>query len=399
MPTALVLLPSTTYRAADFVRAAEGLGIDLVIASEQPPPFDMGDRYLQVDCSDPDRAAESITRLGDKAPLDGVVAADDAGVVIAAMAGSTLGLRANDPEAAAATRDKAKQRERMRKAEVPQPAFAVVPAGADGVELAATVGYPLVVKPLDRSAGQGVIRVDAEQHLGPALERARSIVGAEAPLIVEEYMKGDEVALEGIVRDGELTTLTIFDKPDAGEGPYFPETILLTPTRLDEETQAECRRVAAAALAAIGISHGPVHVELKVEQRMVRVIEVAARSIGGLCSRSLNFGLLGTTLEALILRNAIGMEKPELRRQPTASGVLMIPIPRSGRLVTVEGLDEVRSLAHVSAIDITATPGGLLQPPPEGDRYLGFVFARGGERDEVEAALRRAMEMIEVVVS
>lgn len=398
MPTAVVLLPSTTYRAADFVRAAEGLGIDLVIASEQPPPFDMGDRYLQVDCSDPIRAAETITRLGDKAPLDGVVAADDAGVVIAALAGRTLGLRANDPEAAETARDKARQREAMTKAEVPQPQYAVVPAGADAMNAAATLGYPLVIKPLDRSAGQGVIRVDAETDLVPALERARSIVGVDAPLLVEEYMKGEEVALEGIVRSGELTTLTIFDKPDAGDGPYFPETILVTPTRLDDETQAECRRVAAAALGAIGITHGPVHVELIVEGSMVRVIEVAARSIGGLCSRSLNFGLLGTTLEALILRNAIGMEKPELRREPTASGVLMIPIPRPGRLVAVEGLDDIRALDHISAIDITTTPGSILQPPPEGDRYLGFVFARGGDRDQVEADLRRAMEMVEVVI-
>jgi biotin carboxylase len=398
MPTAVVLLPSTTYRAADFVRAAEGLGIDLVIASEQPPPFDMGDRYLQIDCSDPDRAAEAIIGLGDRSPLDGVVAADDAGVVIAALAGRALGLRANDPEAAAATRDKAMQRERMGKAEVPQPGFALVPPGVDGVSVAAAVGYPLVVKPLDRSAGQGVIRVDDEHRLAEALQRVRSIVGSTAPLLVEELMKGEEVALEGIVRDGELTTLTIFDKPDAGEGPYFPETILVTPTRLDQETQAECRRVAAAALAAIGITHGPVHVELEVEGRTVRVIEVAARSIGGLCSRSLNFGLLGTTLEALILRNAIGMEKPELRREPTASGVLMIPIPRPGRLLAVNGLDEVRALEHVSAIDITTTPGTTLHPPPEGDRYLGFVFARGHVRDQVEDDLRRAMGMIEVVM-
>ena len=398
MPTAVVLLPSTTYRAADFVRAAEGLGIDLVIASEQPPPFDMGDRYLQIDCSDPDRAAEAIIGLGDRSPLDGVVAADDAGVVIAALAGRALGLRANDPEAAAATRDKAMQRERMGKAEVPQPGFALVPPGVDGVSAAAAVGYPLVVKPLDRSAGQGVIRVDDEHRLAEALERVRSIVGSTAPLLVEELMKGEEVALEGIVRDGELTTLTIFDKPDAGEGPYFPETILVTPTRLDQETQAECRRVAAAALAAIGITHGPVHVELEVEGRTVRVIEVAARSIGGLCSRSLNFGLLGTTLEALILRNAIGMEKPELRREPTASGVLMIPIPRPGRLLAVNGLDEVRALEHVSAIDITTTPGSTLHPPPEGDRYLGFVFARGHVRDQVEDDLRRAMGTIEVVM-
>lgn len=396
MPTAVVLLPSTTYRAADFVRAAEGLGIDLVIASEQPPPFDMGDRYLQIDCSDPGKAAESITRLGDTARLDGVVAADDAGVVIAALAGSRMGLRANDPDAAAATRDKASQRERLRDAEVPQPLFAVLPAGADGEQAARSVGFPLVVKPLDRAAGQGVIRVDDSEQLTSTLARVRSIVGESAPLLLEEYMGGEEVALEGIVRDGELTTLAIFDKPDAEEGPFFPETILVTPTRLDDRAQAECRRVASAALAAIGITHGPVHIEMKVEGDVVRVIEVAARSIGGLCSRSLNFGLLGTTLEALILRNAIGMEKPELRRESTASGVLMIPIPAAGRLVAIEGLDRIREIEHISAIDITVTPGTMIQPPPEGDRYLGFVFARGGDRERVEAALRTAKEMVEV---
>jgi hypothetical protein len=217
-------------------------------------------------------------------------------------------------------------------------------------------------------------------------------------LLVEEFMPGDEVALEGLVRDGELTTLAIFDKPDAVDGPFFPETILITPSRLDEKAQAECRRVAAAALAAIGISHGPVHVELKTEGPMVRVIEVAARSIGGLCSRSLNFGLLGTTLETLILRNAVGMEKPELRREPTASGVLMIPIPRPGTFTGISGLERARDIEHISAIDITATPGSRVQPPPEGDRYLGFVFARGADRDGVETSLRRAREIIEVSV-
>jgi hypothetical protein len=156
--------------------------------------------------------------------------------------------------------------------------------------------------------------------------------------------------------------------------------------------------VAAAALTAIGIDHGPVHVEMKADGQRVRVIEVAARSIGGLCSRSLNFGLLGTTLETLILRNAIGLEKPELRREPAASGVLMIPIPRPGRFISVEGLDRVRSLEHITAIDITTTPGSPLQPPPEGDRYVGFIFARGPRRDDVEAALREAMELVEVVI-
>ena len=398
MPTAVVLLPSTTYRASDFLRAAEGLGIDLVVASEHPPPFDMGDRYLQVDCSDPTRAAEAIVALGDQVPIDGVVAADDAGVVAAAIAGRKLGVRANDPDAAAATRDKGLQRSILAKAEVPQPGFAMLSTFDDGREAAALLGYPLVLKPLDRSAGQGVIRVDGPDALGPALARVRSIVGESSTLLLEEYMTGNEVAVEGLVREGELTTRAVFDKPGATAGPYFPETILVTPSLLTESAQAECRRVAAAALTAMGIVHGPVHVEMKVEGERARVIEVAARSIGGLCSRSLNFGLLETTLETLILRNAIGLEKPELRREPTASGVLMVPIPRPGRLVSVEGLDRVRSLEHISAIDITTTPGSQVDPPPEGDRYLGFVFARGSERTRVEGALRQAMEIIEVVV-
>jgi biotin carboxylase len=398
MPTAVVLLPSTTYRAADFLRAAEGLGIDLVVASENPPPMDMGDRYLQVDCSDPTGAAEDIVALGDQVSIDGVIAADDAGVVAAAIAGQKLGLRANDPDAAAATRDKGLQRELLATAEVPQARFQLIPPGVDGAEAAAAVGYPLVVKPLDRSAGQGVVRVDHAKGLDRSLDLVRSIVGETVDLLIEEFMGGDEVALEGLVRDGELTTLAIFDKPGAVEGPYFPETILVTPSTLSGDVQTECRRVAAAALTALGIGHGPVHVEMKVDDERARVIEVAARSIGGLCSRSLNFGLLGTTLEALILRNAIGLEKPELRRESTASGVLMVPTPGSGRLVSVEGLDQVRALDHISAIDITTTPGSRVEAPPHGDRYLGFVFARGQERAKVESALREAMDIIEVVI-
>ncbi|MGH8914502.1 MAG: ATP-grasp domain-containing protein [Acidimicrobiia bacterium] len=398
MPTALVLLPSTTYRAADFVRAAEGLGVDLIVASEQPPPIDMGDRYVQIDCADPHRAAETIIELGDRTPIDGVVAADDAGVEVAAISATKLGLRSNTPDAAGAARDKSRQRMAMAAAEVPQPRFAVLAAGEGAARAAESIGYPLVVKPLDRAAGQGVIRVDRVEDLEPTLDRAREIVGRQAPLLIEEYMPGDEVALEGIVRDGDLTALALFDKPDAVDGPYFPETILVTPSRIGDAAQTECRRVAAAALRAIGITHGPVHVEMKVQGETVRVIEIAARSIGGLCSKSLNFGLMGTTLEGLILRNALGMDKPELRREPVASGVLMIPIPRAGSFVEIAGLDRVRALEHISAIDITAKPGRRVLPPPDGDQYLGFVFARADTPDQVEQALRKAMGAVEVVI-
>lgn len=397
MPKAVVILPSTTYRAGDFVKAAEALGVDLVVASEQPPPFEMGDGYLQIDCTDPARAAEAVIRLGDSVPLDGVIAADDRGVVIAAMTGTSLGLAANDPAAAAATRDKARMRDRLRDAEVPQPEYRVIGIGDDAEDAASEVGYPLVVKPLSRSASQGVLRVDRLRDLEATIRRVRAIVGEE-DLLLEQYMPGVEVAVEGLVRDGELTVLAIFDKPDTPVGATFPETILITPSRLDDRALAECIRVSELAVAGLGLRHGPVHIELMLDTARVRVIEVAARSIGGLCSRSLSFGLMDTTLETLILRNALMMDKPELRRETSASGVLMIPVERGGRLLRVDGVDQSREIEGITGIDLTIAVGSEVHPLPEGDRYLGFVFARATDPDSVETALRKAAALIRPVI-
>lgn len=401
MPRAVVLLPSTTYRAADFISAADSLGIDLVVASEQEPPIEMGDRYLQIDCSDPQRAAEEVAALADGVALDGVVAADDSGVIVAALAGTALGLPANSPEAAEATRNKLMMRQRLEVAEVPQPRFAVVEPGSSPDRHAEELGFPLVVKPLDRSASQGVIRVDRPEDVLATVEQVRRIIDdpdGEDLLLLESYLPGDEIAVEGLVRGGELTVLAIFDKPDTSPGPSFPETILVTPSRLPDSAQTDCVRVAEAAVRALGLTHGPVHIELKAHDAQVRVLEVAARSIGGLCSRSLTFGLMGTTLETLILRNAVGMDKPELRREPHASGVLMIPIPRSGVLESIDGLEEVRAIEGVTGIDITLVTGSRVLAPPEGDRYVGFVFARSKNPEAVVAALRKAQELIVVTV-
>ena len=398
MPTAVVVLPSTTYRAADFVAAAESLGVGLVVASESPPPIDMGDGYLQIDCSDPALAAETIADFGDRVGIDGVVAADDAGVIVAALTGQMLGLRSNSPEAAAATRDKAAQRRALESAEVPQPRFAVIGQGDDPDTAGTAIGYPLVIKPVDRAAGQGVMRVDRGEDLAPLLDRLRRIIGGSAPVLMESFMSGLEVAVEGLVNDGALTVLAVFDKPDAGQGPFFPETILVTPSRLSAEVTHECERVAQAALDAIGITHGPVHIELMVDGTVVKVIEVAARSIGGLCSKSLNFGLMGTSLETLILRNALGMDKPELHRESVASGVLMIPIPSPGTFKEIRNTEEVRHLPHVTGMDVTVRAGRPVEPPPEGDRYLGFVYARATSPDDVEKSLLRAKALLEVIV-
>lgn len=393
MPRAVVVLPSSTYRASDFITAAETLGIDLVVASEQPPPFDMGDRYLQIDCSDPAAAAQQIAELGDDVALDAVVAADDGGVVVAAMTGAALGLRSNPANSAMATRDKYLLRTMLSSAEVPQPQFGLPSNNAEAAAIAGRIGYPVVLKPLDRSASQGVIRVDDESALIPTMVEIRRIVGDDtADVLIEKYVPGPEIAVEGLLADGELMVLAIFDKPDTGDGPAFPETIFVTPSRHPLDLQEEAIRVAQRATEAIGLTHGPVHIELRIEDGIPHIIEMAARSIGGLCSRSLNFGLMGTTLETLILRNAIGLDKPELRREPHASGVLMLPIPRSGRFEGIDGLDDILELPAITGFDISARVGSPLMAPPEGDSYLGFVYARADTAELVEISLRKAMK-------
>ena len=396
MPTAVVILPTSTYRAADFVAAAESLGVDLIVATEEPPPIEMGDRYVQIDCSDPDRAAEKITSLGETTPIDAVVAPDDQGVLVASLAAEKLGLAGNPYQAVAATRDKGRMRERLDAAEIEQPAYVTIGPDDPIEDLAGKVGFPLVLKPLDRSASQGVIRVDRPEDLAATASRIRDIVGARDTLLAEAYMPGEEIAIEGMVHDGELRVLAIFDKPDTPSGPYFPETLFVTPSRLPDDALAESERVAAAAVRALGLTTGPVHIELRVEEARARIIEVAARSIGGLCSRSLSFGLMGTTLETLILRSALGLDKEALKREPVSSGVLMIPTPGSGKLRSIEGEAEARAIPGIVGMDFTVVSGRPIVAPPEGERYVGFVYARGESPEQVETALRKAMATLEV---
>jgi biotin carboxylase len=403
MTRIVVILPSSTYRAGEFVKASAELGVELIVASEGEAPIEMGDRYLQIDCSDVEAAAAQIVALGDTSQIDGIVAADDTGVVVAAVAGQKLGLPSNDPDAARATRDKAVMRRRLELGEVPQPRWATVNlSDDDAATVAESIGFPLVIKPLALSAGQGVIRVERPEDLADSAERSRAILRstgqANETLLLESYMEGSEVAVEGLVANGNLLALAIFDKPVESVGKGFEETILITPSRHEASVQTEILRVAAQAVRSLGLSQGPVHIELMVSGDKVRIIEVAGRSIGGLCSRSLSFGLMDTSLESLILRNAIGRDKPELRRSPEASGVLMLPIPRGGTLAGFEGLDEVRGQEAITGVEITARPGDVVAPPPEGGRYIGFVFAEAKTPEAVEMVLKKAMSTIEVII-
>ena len=396
MPRALLILPTSGYRTEDFLAAASALDVEVIVATDRRQTI--GDA-LRIDLRRPERAAEAIVELARDRPLDAVVAADDGGVVTAAIAATRLGLPANPPEAASRARDKLALRQALAAAGVSQPRFAELPPGGD----VAAVGFPAVLKPTRLAMGRGVIRADDAGAARESERRIRRIVAAAgddpaAPLLLEEYVPGVEVAVEALLRGGRMETLAVFDKPDPLEGPYFEETIYVTPSRLPEDAHAAVERLVASAAAAVGLREGPVHAEVRLDGPRMWAIELAARSIGGLCGRTLRFGL-GVRLEELILRHALGLPlEGRLRREEAAAGVMMLPIPGAGTLRGVSGQDEARAVPGISDLRITIPVGGRMVPLPEGDRYLGFMFARGAGPDEVESALRTAHARLDVAI-
>ena len=396
----LLLLPTTTYRTHDFLEAARTLGVEIVCASDEPSTFESHapDNLLTLDFADPDAAAAKVAALADRRPLAAVVGVDDLTAVAAAAIAERLGLKANGRAAVAAARDKHQMRQCLAAAGVPIPRFRRIALKDDPFLAARGVAFPCVLKPLALSASRGVIRANnvdqfiaAFRRIGALLAREDVEVSGDAAqfLLAEQYIPGIEVALEGLLMGGTLHTLALFDKPDPLEGPFFEETIYVTPSRLPAETQAAIERVSAAACAALGLGEGPVHAELRVNNDGPWVLEVAARSIGGLCSRTLRFGT-GMTLEEIILRHALGWEIASLARERRPAGVMMIPIPRAGRLAAVHGMAAAQNVAGIEEIAITAHVGQDVVPLPEGWQYLGFIFARADTPAAVEAALRDA---------
>ena len=411
MPRAVLLLPKAGYRNDDFVAAAQKLGVEVVVVSDVCHQLAEGwqDAPLTVKFRDAAAAAEELARA--VAPLSpaAVVGVDDLTALVAALASARLGLPHNPPEAVAAARSKALSRERLRAAGLPVPRFEVFPRDVSFSALEARwTSYPCVVKPLVLSGSRGVIRADTPDALRAAVRRVAAIL--ESPDVaqrrdpdllrvqVEEFIPGAEVSLEGLLTRGHLHVLALFDKPDPLDGPYFEETLYLTPSRHPAALQAAVTSAVSSGCAALGLVEGPVHAELRLSPGGPRILEIAARSIGGLCGRALRFGV-GVTLEELVLRHALGGRAEPPPRELPAAGVLMLPIRRRGALEAVRGVEAARAVPLVEDVVITAHLREELVPLPEGASYLGFVFARGDTPEQVETALRTAGDQIEAVVT
>ena len=409
IPRIILLTSSLSYRAEPFLEAACKLGVEAIQGLDMPQPLaQYWQAALPVDFKEPAKAARDIFNFAADAPVQAIIPVDDGATVIAALACDLLDLSHNSPEAAYAARNKARMRELLAQAQAPSPAFRVFHVDDDPRTLATQIAYPCVVKPLMLSASQGVIRANDPDEFVKAFQRTSWIVRATGSqtdessdhthVLVEDFIPGFEVALEGILSHGQLKLLALFDKPDPLDGPYFEETIYVTPSRLPDEVQQAIFACAARACRALGLREGPVHAELRVNEHGPWLVEVAGRSIGGLCSKTLRFDTAGLSLEELILRQALGIEIDSLLRERQASGVMMIPIPGAGILKKVEGIEAAQAVPFITEIEISIKPDNRVVPLPEGNSYLGFIFARGDRPEQVEAALREAHRKLQFTI-
>jgi biotin carboxylase len=407
-PRVLLLMTTRTYRTRAFMRAARKLGVSVVVGSEQRAALESrtDNTTVTLDFRHPERAARQIAELAAKRPLDAIVGVDDDTTIIAAHAARELGLPHNPVEAVAAARDKFKLRTALAAAGLPSPRFERLSTDEDSSAAAARAPYPCVLKPIALSASRGVIRADDPAQFVAAFDRIAAMLAADGGhqrhLLVESFLPGPEVALEGMLTDGTLEVLALFDKPDPLDGPYFEETIYVTPSRLPEPEQGAIAAATARAVAALGLRDGPLHAELRPGPGGPYVVEVAPRSIGGLCSNALRFGL-GLSLEELILQHAVevgrsGRPAPPPPRERRAAGAMMLPIPRGGTLRAVLGRAEAEQVPAIEEVTITIPVGQPVVPLPEGDRYLGFLFARADTPEAVVAALREAHRRLRFVI-
>lgn len=404
MCSVLLLAPHNSYRIHAYLEAAQHLGVELLIASQSRYSLVSAvAKGIQVDFSDAALSLRKIQAAHLQYQFKAVIATDDAAVALAAIVAEALGLSANAPDSAILTQRKDLARRRLQEHRLPIPDFRVIDLSSAIVEQLLGLEYPVVVKPVSMSGSRGVIRANDQQQCLAAINRIKPLL-QELPsfderqsILIEGFIAGEEVAFEGLLHQGKLRQLTVFDKPEPMEGPFFEESFYISPTRHSTERQQLIQQRVSEACAAYGLREGPVHAELKLYGDQAYLIEMASRTIGGDCAGVLKFGL-NVSLEELVLLQALG--KPiDIPLMTDSVGVLMIPIPRQGILRRVEGIERAKKIEGIASIGISVREGYELVPLPEGSSYLGFIFAKASNQSQVEQALRSAHACLKIVTA
>lgn len=407
--TVLLLIPSHSYRTSDFMRAASDLDISVIVGIDTDFVITTDEEnVIALDFSDPHKAAEAISEFRPDISFDAILAVDDSGTLVAARASQMLELPHNSVSSVELTRDKYALRVALSGSKLPSPGYKLVETAQSEDKLqriSDSMKYPVVLKPRGLSGSQGVIRANTSTEFIDGFNRIKKILESESSreecdadllttILVEEYVPGHELALEGVLDKGNLTMLALFDKPDPLIGPFFEETIYVTPTSYPDDVQSKIVSTVQAACAELGLTHGPVHAEVRLDDDKVFLIDLAGRSIGGQCARTLSFGS-GLSLEEIILTHAVGDDINQLNRESLAAGVMMIPIPAAGVFQKVTGVDKAESISGIESVSIIPTSGDEVIPLPDGNEYLGFIFAKGTTSQIVEKSLRDAHSQLD----
>lgn len=403
----LLIAPYGSYRTAAFMQAARRHRAEVVIATQDRCALvEAHTSGLHVDMSDEEAALKTILAQAQQTPFCAVLGTDDASTALAARVSAALCLAHNPLDAVRTARRKDRARACLARAGVAVPRHRCIDLRRALAAQVMTTDFPCVVKPVALSASRGVIRANTPQELQQAIARIQAILARVEDvaqveerhlLLVEDFIPGSEVAVEALLMDGRLQLLAIFDKPDPLDGPCFEETYYITPSRHSAVMQQRIAESVGAACAAYGLREGPVHAECRLNADGVWILEVAARTIGGLCGRLLRFGT-GYGLEELVLAHALGL--PVTTQSVTgAAGVLMIPIPQAGILRRVEGVLAAAGVPYIDDVIIDVREGNELVPLPEGGNYLGFIFAHAPTPAATEAALRAAHACLRIIVA
>ena len=392
-PRVLLVAPDRSYRTGAFVNAGNALGIQITVASWGQTPLALNQGGIRIDPRSP---ASSLPRIRDAAsgvPFAAILATDDATVPLAHEICLELGLPTNEPSALQASTNKLRFRQACKEKGITAPCFMVIEPLAPVPSNIAPVEFPCVVKPLSLSASRGVIRCENQEDITKAIPRVRTLISDEDSkgdqrVLIENYIDGDEYSVEALLHNRELKIIAIFEKPDRLSGPFFEETIYVTPPRIPKRSQNAIYAALSQLVSALGFCEGPVHAELRLAADGIHFIELASRTIGGRCGRVIEF-LTGVSLEAIVLANAVG-QPIQSKQQAGAFGVMMIPVACAGVLRRVEGITAARKVPGIVSVDIDIREGHRMVPWPEGGPYPGFIFSRGNDATQVDASLREA---------
>ena len=400
----LLVAHPASYRTASFIRAGERLGVRTVVASNSRLGLSpTGRPGVEIDFSDPQIAVERVRQFHARDPISAVLGVEDASLEIAASVAQVLSLKSNKPQAIQDARLKHQCRKILATAGLLSPTYRVLePEEMIDSEWVGECEFPCVVKPVSLSGSRGVIRADHVNELSAAIVRVQRMLERESPyldrnILIEKFIEGHEYAVEGVLCSGDFQCLAVFDKPDPLDGPYFEETIYLTPPDIQNDIKTDIVKTIAIACRAIGLTHGPIHAECRVNSKGVWVLEVAPRTIGGQCAQLLELAL-GLSLEEIIMSNALG-HSVCVENNGQAAGVMMIPVPGPGVLRRLEGLARARAVNRIESVLIDVNPGHLFVPWPEGSSYPGFIFAKAPYTAQVERALRQAHAELKFVLA